>query len=209
MRRFVTSAGARFGARRAGHWVLAASIACAAAGLGFIAIPGTFGATADTSSNPNNIFSVGTLFITTSNPNNFIVNFSNGVPGDVATGTLTVTNSGSLPATMTLSNSNVGHRTCAQNGGGCPAGVGIGDLSTTLTVRLQDLTKGTDVVASGTAWDAVGSGNPYSLPGTSAAKWAAGEAHAFKVTVTFPNGPSQNVFQGTSATFDTMFTGTQ
>jgi hypothetical protein len=215
MRGFLANSIKRIGPRRLGISAVGASVGALLGAIALVAIPVTFGATADTSTNPSNTFSGSTLYITSSSLNGYIVSYSNGVPGDVATGTVTITNAGALPAAMTLSISDIAHKTCAQNGLTCTGGAGTGDLSNKVTVRVRDLTTSSDVIAAGTLWSNTATGNPYALSGwsnathTTTAKWASSEAHTFQVTVTFPKGSGDNAFQGTSATLSAVFTGTQ
>src|SRR5205823_13532286 len=100
--------------------------------LAAVAIPGTFGSFNATTSNPNNSVAAGTLQMTNSKNGAAVVTLSNIRPGDFQSGTLTITNSGSLSADMYLSESNVSG----------------GAFANYLQLKVEDTTLGTTVYDS-------------------------------------------------------------
>jgi hypothetical protein len=116
-----------------------------------------------------------------------IVTGTNMRPGDVKPGSVTITNSGSLSATMTLSESTI------------VPGAGTPTFAHDLQLVVVDTSiAGNPTVYSG-AFDSMGTITLNPLTGTG--QWAAAEAHTFSFTVTFPNAAtsSDNQYQGTSA----------
>src|SRR5436190_21735467 len=84
---------------------LAVGTAGAVSALAAVVIPGTLGSFNATTSNPGNSAAAGTLQMTSTKGGASIVSLSNIRPGDSQSGTLTITNSGSLSADMYLSES--------------------------------------------------------------------------------------------------------
>lgn len=153
--------------------------------------------------------SVGSLQMTNTDNGTYIVNFTGEYPSFSSSGTLTLTNSGNVPAgSMTLSFSDVTNYTCAENSLGCAAGVGTSaDLSGEATISVVDNTTATTVVPATSIDNAVSHG-AYDLDGAGGgASWAVSEAHSFTVTVAVPQGAG-NDYQGTSTSFEATFNGT-
>jgi spore coat-associated protein N len=161
----------------------------AAAASALAITPGTFGGFTSATSNPGNSVQSGTLTMTNSATGAAVVtattpvNKDNMQPGDSVTGSVTITNSGSLPATMSLA---ISH---AVNG--FPAG------SLALAVKEGSTTLYSGAVANSSAAIALG--------GTA---WAAAEAHTYTVTVSIPS-TADNTAQGKSASFDLDWSGAQ
>lgn len=136
-----------------------------------------------TSQTGNTISAVtaGTLAQTNSKAGQAIFDLSNVKPGDVVNGSLTLTNTGSLPANFSLTESS------SVNGFGNNQAGGASDLSLTIT----NTTKGVQVF-TGSFGDLV-DGTPVSL-----GHWAAGEANVYRFSVTLAQD-APNADQGKTA----------
>jgi spore coat-associated protein N len=130
--------------------------------------------TAD-SSNPGNLYASGTLLQDNSQDGKFIFNAENLKPGDTLVGTVTITNSGTLPALMSLS------QTAANNG-----------FVVKPNLQLSISEVGGDEVWSGTFG---------TLPTVQLGEWAAGEARTYTFTSVLDSGAG-NDEQGKRATAD-------
>ncbi len=130
-----------------------------------------------TSSTGNTISAVtaGTLTHSNSKADQAIFNLTNMKPGDTLNGTLTLTNTGSLPASFSLTEVSSANAFSASN----------------LTLDIVDATTSTSVY-SGT-FGGLADGTKNEL-GT----WAAGSAHTFKFTVKL-NQDAPNADQGKTA----------
>jgi spore coat-associated protein N len=170
-----------------GRLVAAAVTAAGLSAVTAIAVPHTLGFFDASTTNPSNSFTAGTLQMTNSKSGVAIVTGTNMRPGDVKNGTVTITNSGSLSATMTLSE------------GSIVPGAGTPTFAHDLQLVVVDTSiTGTPTVYSG-AFDSMGTITLNPLTGTG--QWPASEAHTFSFTVTFPNAAtnSDNQYQSTSA----------
>ncbi|MHB8618930.1 MAG: hypothetical protein ACYDAG_05040 [Chloroflexota bacterium] len=148
-------------------------------------------------------------------------------PGGVATGTVTVTNSGTLPAAYTLTVNGLaglpGSPTSVCGGGSCSSNGLAGILNVTIhdafgagyclygnpgaapaAGACDDITTGPPAAQNPT--DAIQSipTTAITIPGAgTAGKWAVGEVHTFTITVEFPLSPATpNIYQGGTATFN-------
>lgn len=155
--------------------------------LAALATAGYSGATfASSSSNPANVFGAGRVGQQNSRAGQFILSASGMVPGHSATRTLTITNTGDVQSTSTLS------ETVVDAPG--PAGA---KLSGELRLTVADVT---DPSAPRTIYHgALGAMGPQTL-GTS----APGTSRRYRFAVAFPNDASQNAYQGagTDVEFD-------
>ena len=198
-----------------------------------------------TSTNPTQSFAAGTLLMTnvgasdtacaTSTSSNTgcgtlrLSSNANLVPGDLSTGTVTITNSGTLPATMTLSFANVSAgfgtllnaklhddttNTCIF---GEVAGVKItsnptkGNTSATatptpfVTDRCDNLSSSS--LNANTTFSSLSTAN-ITVPGNGTdGKWASGESHDFDFTIGLPSSASPSATD--SASIDFLWTATQ
>ena len=159
-----------------------------AAALSVLAItPGTFGGFTSATANPGNSVHAGTLTMTNSATGAAVVTTTTGLalnnmkPGDTASGSVTITNSGSLPADLSL--------TIDATANSFPAN--------TLDLLVKD---GATTVYTGAVTDA----GPIALGGT----WAAGASHTYDVTVSIPLSAG-NGAQGQTASFDLNWSGAQ
>ena len=212
---------------------LAVAAAAGVSVMATVVIPRTFGAGgfSATTTNAGNAFSAGTLTMKNSNGTGecltgtvsascgVLISASNIEPGASGNNTVTITNSGSLPATLSLG-SVVTHATASP----APAGTGSGDLSGELTLKITEVSytpSGGSAVADGVVlYNSSFSGVPGSvaLCGTGGysggvcttghTQWPAGEAHLFKFEWTLP-GSADNTYQGTSANLDATWTAIQ
>ncbi len=139
------------------------------------------------SANPNSIVASGTLTQTNSKTGAAVFNISNIKPGDTVGGQVTITNTGTLPAVMSVTESAFASTFSATSGS--PA---------TPTLNLV-VTEGSNTIYSG----AFGSMSTVAL-GT----FTAGQAKTYKFTVTF-NQAATNVDQGKTASATYTWNGAQ
>jgi hypothetical protein len=150
--------------------------------------------------NPSNVFTAGTLSISNT-PSGAIVTASNMKPGDVATGTVDIENTGSLTGTFTLRRSAL---TDSDSGNPMSAKLDVlvedcGDFSAgTPSCDAAD----TDVY-SGTLEAMTGTYSLGSFPGNGTTG-----KHRYKFTVTF-NSSAGNQYQGDSSTAEFTWDATQ
>lgn len=136
--------------------------------------------------NPGNEYKAGTLTQTNSLSGASIYNTQNMKPGDTVNGKVTVTNSGSLPANLKLTES------------GATNGFEAGKLKITIT----DVTAPASPVAVKTAVD-------YATVGAvDLGRWAAGESHTYQFSVTL-DGSATNASQGAVANASYTWDSTQ
>lgn len=128
--------------------------------------------------NPSNTFASGTLKQSNSKDGQAVLTAANMKPGDTKSGTVTITNTGTLGGTFSVTES----------------AVTSGFTTTKLQLKVVDTTTGTDVY----------SGDLGKLGTKSLGAWAKNEAHAYRFTITFPEtNADQNADQdkAASATF--------
>lgn len=153
-----------------------------------VAVPGTFGSFTASTLNAGNSFTAGTLQMTNSDTGTHIVAGSNMQPGDSQSGIVAITNSGSLPAVVTLSESSIVPGTGAPN-------VFAHDLLLTVTDcgTISDCSGAKSNIyggSGGAAFDSLGTN--VTLPPAGGSKWLASEVHYYQFTVLFPNGTPDN-----------------
>jgi hypothetical protein len=131
------------------------------------------------SANPANTFSSGSLVQSNSKAGVAIVTGSNLKPGDVRSGEVTITNTGTLAGTFKLTEAKAANA------------FGEGDM----TLKIEDV--------SGKAPVSIYSGEIDKVPtaGIGLGSYAAGEARTYRFTATFAQG-SPNSDQGKTATAD-------
>lgn len=135
-----------------------------------------------------NTFATGTLKQTNDKDGAAILTAANMKPGDTTTGTVKITNSGSLAGTFKVAETDYA-KTFEK---------------TTLALSVVDTASGTSVY----------SGKLDGFGTKDLGTWAAGEAHTYKFTVTFPTtddsgATDQNVDQGKTASAKFAWTSTQ
>jgi spore coat-associated protein N len=142
-----------------------------------------------TSANPSNVFSAGTLAQTNSKTNAAILTASNMKPGDTATGTVDIKNTGSVTGTFSLARSSLTDTPTS------PA------FSGKLNLVISDLGDPTCVTSCPAAVQKY-SGTVASMGTIAMGTFAANENHRYSFTVTFPDGTPavDNTFQGASTT---------
>lgn len=155
-----------------------------------LATAGYSGATfASSSSNPANAFAAGRVAQQNSRAGQFIVSASGMVPGQSTTHTLTISNSGDVQSTSTLSE--------AVTDTAGPTGA---KLSGELHLTIADVT---DPSAPRTLYDGPLCAMGSQTLGTS----APGSSRRYRFTVAFPDDAAQNAYQG--AATDVEFDWTQ
>lgn len=138
------------------------------------------------STNTGNSYESGTLTQTNSKANSAIFSLSNVKPGDAVVGKVTITNSGSLPATFALAENATNGFTTKSN----------------LTLRITTTAAPSVTVWSGT-FGALTTAGPLAL-----GEFAAGEAREYVFTVTLASA-ADNTEQGKSASATYNWNATQ
>jgi spore coat-associated protein N len=144
------------------------------------------------SANPSNTFAAGTLSILNSKEGLAVLTASGMKPGDSATGTVDVKNTGSLSGAFSLSRSNI-----VDSDGANP-----------LSAKLNLVVKDCGDFSSGTPTCDAGDPQKYSgtiaaMTSTALGTFAANEEHRYQFAVTFDSGAG-NAYQGdnSSVQFD-------
>ena len=139
------------------------------------------------SANPSNTLTAGTLAQVNSRDGSAILNVSTLKPGDSSNGTVTITNTGDVAGTYSLSKTNL-----SDNPG--PNG---GALSGKLDLLIEDVTGGSPVTVYSGKVDAMGT--------QALGSFAPDEARTYRFTVSFPDGgipatdtSGDNAFKGSS-----------
>ncbi|MEA2310260.1 MAG: spore coat-associated protein [Solirubrobacteraceae bacterium] len=139
-----------------------------------------------TSANPGNVVTAGNLMHTNNKDGSAFLTVSKLVPGKSDFGTVTLTNTGDVDGVFSVAKTVTADSTAPGN-----------PFATKLVLRVDDLTAGGPALYNG----------PIGAMGTIGANTiAAGAAHTYKFTVTFPDagGPngSDNVYKGASLNVD-------
>jgi spore coat-associated protein N len=146
-----------------------------------------------TSANPSNVFTAGTISHSNSKASAAILTASNIVPGNTATGTVDIKNTGSASGTFTLT-----HTTPVDT----PVSPG---LSKKLTLSIVDQGDPACVTAC-PAFVTLYTGTIFAQPASIAlGAFPAGATHRYVYTETFPDGGTggaDNVYQSASTTVD-------
>jgi spore coat-associated protein N len=149
-----------------------------------------------TSANPNNVFTAGTISSSNSKPNAAILTASNIVPGNTATGSVDIKNTGSANGTFTLS------AAPPVDTAGAPGGPRLSKKLTLTIVDQGDPTCTTACPAPVTLY----TGTIFAQPATIAlGAFPAGATHRYVFTMTFPDGGTSgadNAYQGASTSVD-------
>jgi len=142
------------------------------------------------SANPSNTFAAGTLSILNSKEGLAVLTASDMKPGDSATGTVDVQNSGSLSGAFALSRSSISDS----------------DATFPMSAKLDLVVKDCGDFSSGTP--TCDAGDPVKYTGTIAAMgstalgtFAASEKHRYQFAVTF-NSSANNNYQGDSSSVE-------
>jgi spore coat-associated protein N len=177
------------------------SIIALASALAAVAVAIGSGATFTSSSaNPSNTFSAGILSQSNSDSNAAILTASNMIPGSSASGTVTITNTGTVNGAFSLSESDITD-TPGPNGG---------KLSGDLQLTVTNVTNSSSPVT-------VYSGALNAMPTEALGTIAPGSSNAqtYRFTVTMPNngapsGPTtgDNAYQGSSTSLQFNWTAT-
>jgi spore coat-associated protein N len=152
-----------------------------------------------TTANPSNIFTAGTLTHSNSKAGAAILTGSNMRPGDTASGTVDIKNTGTLSGVFTLAKTVTADTTAPAN-----------PFATKLTVVITD--QGDPAcVSSCPAPVAVYSGTVSGMGTVALGTYAAGATHRYSFVVTFPDGGANgadNVYQAASTTVTYTWTAT-
>jgi spore coat-associated protein N len=152
-----------------------------------------------TTANPSNIFTAGTLTHSNSKVGAAILTGSNMRPGDTASGTVDIKNTGTLSGVFTLAKTVTADTTAPAN-----------PFATKLTVVITD--QGDPAcVSSCPAPVAVYSGTVSGMGTVALGTYAAGATHRYSFVVTFPDGGANgadNVYQAASTTVTYTWTAT-
>jgi spore coat-associated protein N len=153
-----------------------------------------------TSANPSNVFTAGTISSSNSKASAAILTASNIVPGNTATGTVDIKNTGSASGTFTLAATPpVDTASPALAGSPAPR------LSKKLTLTIVDQGDPACTTAC-PAFTTVYTGTIFAQPATIAlGAFPAGATHRYVFTMTFPDGGTagaDNAYQGASTTVD-------
>ena len=202
-----------------GRLPLAVVAAASIAVVGAVVIPRTLGFFDASTTNPGNSIAAGTLAMTNSDSGSHVftvLSTPNGgfKPGDTECNSVTITNSGTLPAQVELTEANA---STTKNGN-------TGDLKHALQMSINQggtldtttcgVTGGTSVYSG--AFDSLSpnpvklTGNATAGTGTASGDWKATEAHTFVFVITFPGtgtAPALPSAQPTSANVDNAFQG--
>ena len=136
-----------------------------------------------TSANPTNVFTAGNLSHINSKPGAALFTVTKMKPGDMAPGTVTITNDGDIAGDFTLSNSAVTNPVLPAVT--APLSVPFSDL---LTVKIYSTTTTVPVVAKHQVYPAVGSALIGVDPALALGTFQPGESRTYDFEVTFPNG---------------------
>jgi hypothetical protein len=152
-----------------------------------------------TSANPSNVFTAGTISHSNSKANAAILTAANLVPGNTATGTVDIKNTGSATGTFTLA-----HTVAVDT----PASPGF---SKKLTLVVSDLGN-PECVSSCPAVVVLYTGLMSAMPSTIAlGTFAPAATHRYQFTVTFPDsgtGGADNAYQGASTSVEYAWSST-
>jgi spore coat-associated protein N len=150
-----------------------------------------------TSANPSNVLSAGTLSQSNSKADAAILTADKLTPGDSASGTVDIENTGDVNGAFTLLKSSVAD---------VPVSPAFSEL---LNLKVEDL--GDPACASSCpAAQTVYSGNVADMASLDLGTYAAGDTHRYKFTVTFPNGTAanDNAYAGAKTTVGYSFEST-
>jgi spore coat-associated protein N len=177
--------------RRSPRTVLAAAGTIALAGAVTAGSGANFNAT---TANPGNLVTAGTLAHSNSKADSAVLSADNLKPGDTATGTVDIENTGSLDGVFSLAKSNLSDTPAAAS------------FSTKLTLTVTDLGDPTATPAPAPVQKY--SGTVAGMGPVDLGTWTAGETHRYQFVITFPDGGgngADNAYKGASTTVDYDF----
>jgi spore coat-associated protein N len=152
-----------------------------------------------TSANPSNVFTAGTISSSNSKASAAILTASNIVPGNTATGTVDIKNTGSASGTFSVTDTPPVDTPSPAGGHPAPR------LSKKLTLTIVDQGDPACTTAC-PAFVSVYTGTIFAQPPTIAlGAFPAGATHRYVFTMTFPDGGTagaDNAYQGASTTVD-------
>ena len=136
------------------------------------------------SANAGNVFTAGNLSHTNSNPGAYILRASLMKPGDIVTGSVTLTNDGDIPGTFSF----------AKVMGANLLGTDGGDFRTKLDLTIKE---GAKTIWTGKIGDTIPAAK------MNLGTWDPGAIHTYDFTVTFPDdgpGGADNAYKSASIT---------
>jgi spore coat-associated protein N len=152
-----------------------------------------------TSANPSNVFTAGTISSSNSKASAAVLTASNIVPGNTATGTVDIKNTGSASGTFSVTDTPPVDTPSPAGGHPAPR------LSKKLTLTIVDQGDPACTTAC-PAFVSVYTGTIFAQPPTIAlGAFPAGATHRYVFTMTFPDGGpagADNAYQGASTTVD-------
>jgi spore coat-associated protein N len=158
-----------------------------------------------TSANPSNVFTAGTISSSNSKASAAILTASNIVPGNAATGTVDIKNTGSASGRFTLTDTPPVDTPGVALAGSGAQRLSKKRLSKKLTLTIVDQGDPTCTTAC-PAFTMVYTGTIFAQPATIAlGTFPAGATHRYVFTMRFPEGGTggaDNAYQGASTTFD-------
>lgn len=163
--------------------------------------PGTFGGFTSSTTNPGNSVESGTLTMANSAKGVAVVKATEALPldnlqpGDSRSGSVEITNSGTLPADLKLAISNAINTFPKDTDD---------DPDTDFDAVKLAIKEGGATIYSGT----VANASPIALAGKTSGTWAAGESHIYSVTVSIPLAAGDDA-QGETASFQLDWSGAQ
>ena len=138
------------------------------------------------SGNPGNVFTAGTLSHMNDKNGLIMLDAAGLRPGQSQSGEMTITGGGDFAGAYTVSKASLADD---------PASSG---LSSVLTIRIEDVT-GTTTLYNGTV---------AAFTTVSIGTIAPGEAHTYRITLTFPVGAATSAMQGATMQLGLQITGT-
>ena len=188
---------------KVGRIIATVTLAGAAGATALAVTPGTFGGFTASATNAGNSVTAGTVAITdnvtgaVSLSGSGVYTATNLEPGKSVSGTVTISNSGSLPETLTLQIANVTSTFVASD-----VQVSVADADGNTIFNNYGLSNG--VSSTAIALPDGASGTPTTWAGTSATP----HSETYTVTVSLPTADG-NADQGKTASFDLDWAGTQ
>lgn len=178
---------------------LAASVA-ALAGCAILAGAATWSNLNSTATNPSNSFSAGTVQITSNSGSSAVLSLTNAKPGDVSTGCIDVTYSGTLPANVMLYGTGGGtgldqYLNLVVTRGTFSGTPATGSCTGFTADSTNYIAQGAGVIYSGTLanWPASLASAQVDPTSSSPATWSNGSVHGYELQVTVQ---SNNAGQG-------------
>jgi hypothetical protein len=173
--------------------------------VGVAAGAGTMSSLNDSTANPGNAFTSGTVKLSDNDAGTALAAFSAGKPGTTATGCVNVTYAGTLPASVriygTTTGTGLGAYLDLKITRGKFTGTPAAGSCTGFTADTTDYGNGAGIVFTGllSALGSTAATGVVDPLASSPATWAAGDVHAYKVQVTVRDDPGGQVKNASSS----------